>query len=211
MIDPVILNKDILNYVENLFPSLPPVLETIDIQARQNRQPIVSKDAGMFLYLITKLIKPKRILEVGCNLGYSTTWMGLAKENHTVIDTIEIDPQIAEVANNNFSSIGLDKSIYIHVGAALDVIPSLQGNYDLIFIDAVKSEYKSYIDMILPKLNKGALILVDNVLWSGSVAYDSNDKTTNALQDFNVYFMKHPQLESTILTIGDGLGFGIKI
>ncbi|MFN8577135.1 MAG: O-methyltransferase [Candidatus Sericytochromatia bacterium] len=211
MIDPIILNKDILNYVEGLFPSLPPVLEKIDNQARQNKQPIVSKDAGMFLYLITKLVNPKRILEIGCNLGYSATWMGLAKNNNAIIDTIEIDHKIAEVANNNFSMVGLDDSIYIHVGAALDVIPTLFGTYDLVFIDAVKSEYKDYLELILPKLNKGALILVDNVLWSGAVAYDSDDRTTRALQDFNTYFMNHAQLESTILTIGDGLGFGIKV
>lgn len=211
MIDPVILNKDILNYVEGLFPRLPQVLEKIDMQARQNRQPIVSKDAGIFLYLITKLVNPRRILEIGCNLGYSAAWMGLAKNNNAVIDTIEIDNEIAEIANNNFASANLEDSIYIHIGAALDVIPNLSNNYDLVFIDAVKSEYKDYLDLILPKLNSGALILVDNVLWSGSVAYHSDDRTTRALQDFNHYFMNHPQLESTILTIGDGLGFGIKI
>lgn len=211
MIDPVIINKDILNYVENLFPSLPPVLEQIDSQARENRQPIVSKDAGLFLYLITKFGNPQRILEIGCNLGYSTTWMGLAKNNNAIIDTIEIDPNIAEVADSNFTSAGLEQSIFIHVGPALDVIPTLYGNYDLVFIDAVKSEYSAYLDMVLPMVKKGGLILVDSVLWSGRVAYDSDDKTTNALQNFNNYFMKHPQLEATILTIGDGLGFGVKI
>ncbi|MEK7432900.1 MAG: O-methyltransferase [Cyanobacteriota bacterium] len=210
MIDPVILNEDILNYVENLFPSLPPILENIDSQARENRQPIVSKDAGLFLYLITKLINPQRILEIGCNLGYSTAWIGLAKNNNSIIDTIEINPEIAQVANNNFASADLDESIFIHVGAALDVIPGLYGNYDLVFIDAVKSEYVDYLDMILPMVKKGGLILVDNVLWSGKVAYKANDNTTKALQDFNRYFMDHPKLEATILTIGDGLGFGIK-
>lgn len=210
MIDPVILNKDILNYVENLFPALPSVLENIDSQAREKRQPIVSKDAGLFLYLITRLLNPQRVLEIGCNLGYSATWIGLAKSKNSIIDTIEINPEIAQTANNNFASAGLDDSIFIHVGAALDVIPGLYGNYDLVFIDAVKSEYHDYLDMVLPMVNKGGLILVDNVLWSGKVAYNSDDNTTRALQSFNRYFMEHPQLESTILTIGDGLGFGIK-
>lgn len=211
MVDPVILNKDILHYVENLFPTLPNVLNTIDAQARANKQPIVSKDAGVFLYLITKLVNPKRVLEVGCNLGYSATWMGLAKNSSAIIDTIEIDREIAEVANDNFKSAGLDESIFIHIGPALDVIPTLYSGYDLVFIDAVKVEYKEYLNMILPKVNKGGLILVDNVLWSGAVAYASDDITTNALKDFNEFFMAHPELESTILTIGDGLGFGIKL
>jgi|APLak6261663012_1056037.scaffolds.fasta_scaffold04924_2 caffeoyl-CoA O-methyltransferase len=211
MIDPTILNKDILNYVEALFPKLPNVLHNIDNQARLNKQPIVSKDAGMFLYLITKLVNPKKILEIGCNLGYSATWMGLAKNNNAIIDTIEINPSIAQVADDNFKDANLHESIFIHIGAALDVIPNLDDNYDLVFIDAVKSEYKDYLNMILPKVNKGGLILVDNVLWSGKVAYQSDDKTTNALQDFNEFFMAHSGLESTILTIGDGLGFGIKI
>ena len=210
MIDPVIVNNDILNYVSNLFPNLPPVLENIDKQAREHGQPIVSKDAGMFLYVITKLVNPQRILEIGCNIGYSATWMALAKDNQAIIDTIEINPEIAHVAENNFRDANVADKIFIHLGAALDVIPNLYAPYDLVFIDAVKSEYKDYLEMILPKVRKGGLILVDNVLWSGNVAYPTNDSTTNALQDFNHYFMKHEALDATILTIGDGLGFGVK-
>lgn len=210
MIDPVILNKDILNYVEALFPNLPPVLQHIDAQAREYRQPIVSKDAGMFMYIVTKLMNAKRILEVGCNIGYSATWMALGQNNDGIIDTIEINPEIAEVAENNFKAAGISERVFIHVGAALDVIPTLYAPYDLVFIDAVKSEYKQYVEMILPKVRQGGLILVDNVLWSGSVAYPTDDRTTMALNDFNHYFMSHEALDATTLTIGDGLSFGLK-
>ena len=106
----------------------------------------------------------------------------------------------------------LSHKIFIHVGAALDVIPQLHGTYDIIFIDAVKSEYKDYIRLALPKLRKGGLILVDNVLWSGKVIGEIHpeDKTTKALHDFNEFFMEHEGITATILTIGDGLGFAIK-
>lgn len=205
-----IINNDVLNYVESLFPSLPPVLNHIENQAREHRQPIVSKDTGLFMYLITKLMNAKRILEVGCNIGYSTTWMSIAQGSDAIIDTIEINPDIAEVAENNFRNANVSDRVFIHLGAALDVIPNLHAPYDIVFIDAVKSEYKDYLNMVLPKVRQGGLILVDNVLWSGKVAYQTNDHTTRALDSFNEFFMEHEQLDATILTIGDGLGFGIK-
>jgi caffeoyl-CoA O-methyltransferase len=212
MIDPTILSPGIFDYVTNLFPTLPQVFNQIDSQARENRQPIVSLDAGLFMHIITRLINAERIMEVGCNIGYSTTWMGMALPPHGCVDTIEINPEIAEQAERNFQSANLSHKIFIHIGAALDVIPKLHGMYDILFIDAVKSEYKDYIRLALPKLRKGGLILVDNVLWSGKVAGDIHpeDKTTKALHDFNEFFMEHEGITATILTIGDGLGFAIK-
>jgi caffeoyl-CoA O-methyltransferase len=213
MIDPTILSPGILNYVTDLFPTLPPVFHKIDSQAREERQPIVSIDAGMFMHIITKLMNAERILEVGCNIGYSTTWMATALPQHGCIDTIEINPETAHKAEENFLEANLSHKIFIHVGAALDVIPNLNGPYDIIFIDAVKKEYKDYVRLALPKLRQGGLILVDNVLWSGKVAENSNthDATTAALDDFNQFFMTHGNILSTILTIGDGLGFGLKV
>src|SRR6185295_1525938 len=142
MIDPTILSPGILNYVTDLFPSLPPVFHKIDSQARESRQPIVSLDAGLFMHIITKLMNAERIIEVGCNIGYSTTWMATALPQHGCIDTIEISPEIARKAEENFLGADLSHKIFIHVGAALEVIPNLYGPYDIIFIDAVKREYK---------------------------------------------------------------------
>ncbi|GIW22800.1 MAG: O-methyltransferase [Candidatus Sericytochromatia bacterium] len=213
MIDPIILKEGILNYVENLLPKLPDCLENIQEQGRKYNQPIVSKDAGYFMYIITKILKPKRILEVGCNLGYSATWLGLAMPQYCILDTIEIDINIANKAEENFKKSGLSDRIYIHIGKALDILPTLDNEYDMIFLDAVKSEYIDYLEITLPKLRKGGVILADNVLWSGRVALPDihlQDKNTKFLHEFNKYFMNHEQIIGTILTIGDGLAFGIK-
>lgn len=213
MIDPIILQKGILEYVENLLPELPDSLKIIQEQGRELRQPIVSKDAGFFMYMITKMLKPKRILEVGCNLGYSATWLGLAMPNDCILDTVEIDINIANKAEENFQKSGLSDRVFIHIGKALDVLPSLDKEYDMIFLDAVKGEYIRYLDIMLPRLRKGGIIFGDNVLWSGRVAnieMYSEDKNTKLLDEFNKYFMSHNQILGTILTIGDGLAFGIK-
>jgi predicted O-methyltransferase YrrM len=213
MIDPIILQNGILEYVENLLPELPETLKNIENQGRTLKQPIVSKDSGYFMYIITKMLSPKRIIEVGCNLGYSATWLGLAMPNDCILDTVEIDINIANKAEENFQISGLSDRIFIHIGKALDILPTLNNQYDIVFLDAVKSEYISYLEIILPKLRKGGVIFADNVLWSGKVANTemySKDKNAKYLDDFNKYFMNHKEILGTILTIGDGLAFGIK-
>lgn len=215
MIDPTIVNQDVLKYVlgMNANKPLPEIFSKIEAKARESHQPIVSNDAGLFLNLVTKLINARRIVEVGCNIGYSGMWFATALPPDGVLDTIEINREIAEIAESHFMEAGLSDNVYIHVGAALDVLPSLEGPYDILFIDAVKSQYIDYLKISLPKLRKGGLILVDNVLWSGKVAnkeIDKEDKMTRALHEFNQFFSTHPDIDTTILTIGDGLGFGIK-
>lgn len=213
MIDPVILASGIAEYLEKLVPPLPDIFEQVDDLARAEGHPIVSKDAGLFLHLLTKLVRPRRILEIGCSIGYSGLWMGTALQPGAQIDTIEINRTTALKAEYHFQAMGLSDSIYIHLGAALQVLPQLHGPYDMVFIDAVKSEYIQYLELTLPKVRPGGLILVDNVLWSGRVAQDvvpPQDTATRALQAFNEYFVQHPELEATILSVGDGLGFGLK-
>lgn len=200
------LQNSVNPYLQALLPELPPAFEAVKAQARHQRQPIVSSDAGWFMHLMTKMHNPHRILEVGCNIGYSALWVGSAMAPDAHIDTLEIDPAIAMQAEDNFRSVGLSDRIHIHVGAALDVIPTLWDGYDMVFIDAVKEEYMAYVEMILPKLNPGAIILVDNVLWGGSVTQPAQDQTTLALQHFNEYFVNHPALDAQILNIGDGIG-----
>ena len=213
MIDPTITSPDILNYITGLFPELPPAFHQIDAQARAEGHPIVSKDAGWFLHLMVQLLQTRRILEIGCSIGYSALWMGTALGEGCTMDTIEINPENAYKAEENFKSMGLSHQIHIHVGAALDVLPKLEGPYDLVFIDAVKTEYIAYLELALPRLRTKGLVLVDNVLWSGRVVnpdVSPEEYSTKALQQFNHYFMHHDQLDATILSIGDGLGFGVK-
>jgi predicted O-methyltransferase YrrM len=213
MLDPKIVNSDVLNYVLSFHTEIPDIFNQIELQAREEKQPIVSKDAGVFLHLMVKLTGAQKILEVGCNIGYSALWFATALPPNGRLDTLEINKETATKAEENFTRANVSNKVFIHIGSAIDLIPVLEGPYDILFIDAAKSQYKDYLRLALPKLKHGALILVDNVLWSGKVANSyvpPDDNMTRALQDFNKYFMEHPELETTILTIGDGLGFGIK-
>jgi caffeoyl-CoA O-methyltransferase len=213
MIDPKIVNPEVLKYVLRTNPEPPVIFAKIEEQARNENRPIVSKDTGLFLHLLTKITNAKRILEIGCNIGYSGTWFATALGEDGHLDTLEISPEIAKEAEKFFKEAGVENKVKVHVGPALDTIPTLNEEYDILFIDAAKKQYKAYVELSLPKLRKGALILVDNVLWSGKVANEEipkDDKLTNSLKEFNEYFSNHPDIETTILTIGDGIALGIK-
>lgn len=213
MLEPKIASKDVLDYILKLSPLSEGVFLDIETNARKDHRPVVSKDAGIFLNLLVKLINAKNILEIGCNIGYSAMWFLTALPEDGHLDTMELSAEIAQEAKKNFEKAGVANKVEIHIGSAVENIPDLKREYDILFIDAAKKQYKDYLDLSLPKLRKGALILVDNVLWSGRVANENvpdDDKMTLALKDFNEYFMSHQEIEATILTVGDGLGFAIK-
>jgi len=100
--------------------------------------------------------------------------------------------------------------VKIEKGKALEVMPHLEQTFDLLFIDAVKEEYKQYLDLGLPRLRSGGVVIVDNLLWGGKVAGDDSESSTVALREFNQYFVNHPQLRAEVLAVGDGLGYGVK-
>ncbi len=213
MIDPTIVNSDVLKYVFKTIPEQLDVFNQIEEQARREYRPIISKDVGQFLHLLTKITNAKRILEIGCNIGYSGSWFASALPENGHLDTLEIDPKIAKLAEINFEKARVKNKVTVHVGAALETIPNLDYQYDILFIDAAKKQYTDYVKVSMPKLKKGALILVDNVLWSGRVAkkeIEKGDKITQSLKDFNDFFMSNTEIEATILTVGDGIAFGIK-
>lgn len=213
MIDPTIVNPEVLKYVFKTNPEPPAIFAKIEEQARKEYRPIVSKDVGLFLHLLTKINNAKRILEIGCNIGYSGSWFATALPENGHLDTLEIDAEIAQLAQLNFNEAGVKDKVTIHIGPALETIPNLNHQYDILFIDAAKKQYIDYIKVSMPKLRQGALILVDNVLWSGKVAkeeIEKGDKMTQALKDFNDYFTSHPDIQSVILTVGDGIALGIK-
>ncbi len=162
---------------------------------------------GRVLSLLSKLIRPKKILEVGTYTGYSALCLceGLAEGG--TLDTIDIKEELADFQRKYFSQSDWNDQIKQHLGKALDIIPMLDGPFDLVFIDADKENYKNYFDVILPKMSKGGIILSDNVLWSGKVLEEAkaNDKSTLMLQAYNRYVKHHPAVETILLPIRDGL------
>jgi predicted O-methyltransferase YrrM len=162
---------------------------------------------GRVLSTLSKIIQPKTILEIGTYTGYSALCMaeGLDKEGH--LHTIDCNEELYQIQRKYFERSDYGDKIIQHVGEALEIIPALDYIFDLVFIDADKENYPNYLKIILPKLKSGSVILSDNVLWSGKVteAIEEDDLDTKALVEYNKMLNNHPDLETVILPIRDGL------
>lgn len=162
---------------------------------------------GRILSMLSKLIHPEYILEIGTYTGYSALCLveGLTPDGE--LHTIDNNEELTDLQRKYFDKSGYGKQIIQHTGDALKIIPKLERSFDLVFIDADKHNYPGYLELILPKLPKGAVILSDNVLWSGKVVekVDKDDIDTIALLRYNKLLNQHPQLESVMLPIRDGL------
>jgi len=197
-------------YLQKLLPEGDALLKRLEAYAAAHEVPIIGPHGGSFLYTIAKLTKPRHILEVGTAIGYSAIWLGRGTaEYSTRITTIEIDPEIAKIARANLKEAGLLERVEILVGDGLETCRRLSGPFDLLFIDAAKEQYRAILDVMLPKLSPGAVIMADNVLWHGAVAERNPDETTRAIQDFNKHICAHPKLETVIVPLRDGISLSI--
>ena len=168
---------------------------------------------GRFLSLLSKLISPKRILEVGTFTGYATLCLAEGLPENGCIDTLDKNEELIDFQRCYFDRSPWGKQIHQHLGNALDIIPQLNCTYDLIFLDADKKNYLNYLPLLVPKLNAGGLLLSDNVLWSGKVLEETqiNDEDTKILKAFNQTLANHPELETVLLPLRDGLTLSRKI
>ena len=162
---------------------------------------------GRVLSMISKLIQPKNILEIGTFTGYASLCLAEGMQAKGTLDTIDSNEELYDIQRKYFDASGYGAQIKQHTGNALDIIPTLTKTFDLVFIDADKSNYANYLELLLPKLRSGAVILSDNVLWSGKVVEKVNPKDTDtkALLQYNKMLNKHPKLETVLLPIRDGL------
>jgi len=162
---------------------------------------------GRILSMLSKLIHPKYILEIGTYTGYSALCLAEGLKPSGELHTIDINEELIDLQRRYFEKSGYGKQIIQHTGNALKIIPKLEKSFDLVFIDADKHNYPRYIEILLPKLPKGAVILSDNVLWSGKVIekVDKDDIDTKALLQYNKLLNEHPRLETVMLPIRDGL------
>ncbi len=160
---------------------------------------------GQFLTMISLIVSPKRMLEIGTFTGYSALCLakGLPKDGHLV--TIDIDPETSILAQSFFEQSTHRNQIEFLLGDAKTIIPTLAGDWDLVFIDADKAAYSVYLDLVIPLCRKGAVILVDNVLWSGKVLDEKKDTKTKAIDDFNKKVMNDKRISSVILPLRDGI------
>ena len=162
---------------------------------------------GRVLSMISKLINPKNILEIGTYTGYSALCLAEGMQSKGQLHTIDTNEELYDLQRKYFDKSNYGNQIVQYIGNALDIIPSLKETFDLVFIDADKQNYPNYLDILLPKLKTGSVILSDNVLWTGKVIEPliKGDKDTEALLKYNKMVNKHPQLETVLLPIRDGL------
>ncbi|MGI8848973.1 MAG: O-methyltransferase [Pyrinomonadaceae bacterium] len=162
---------------------------------------------GRLLSIFSKMINPRRILEIGTYVGYSTLCLaeGLSKDGKII--TLDIQPETNRVAKEFWAKSGLNDKIESHLGDALEIIPNINEIYDLIFIDADKPNYRNYFELVFPKLRIGGFIIADNVLWSGNVldVKANNDESTIALHAFNQKIQKDERVSNILFAVRDGL------
>ncbi len=160
---------------------------------------------GRLLSMLSYMIRPDRILEVGTFTAYATLCLseGLAKGG--VIDTIEVNKELKVLITEALTKANKLENIYVHYGDALEIIPTLDYTYDMVFIDAAKSDYLNYYELVVPKLRRGGFLLADNVLWSGKVLDEDKDEDTLFIHEFNERIQADPRVENVIMPVRDGI------
>ncbi|MFK7904786.1 MAG: O-methyltransferase [Chitinophagales bacterium] len=161
---------------------------------------------GTFLRMISNMMRPKSILEVGTYTGYAAICLAEGLTEGGMLHTIEINEELEDIQQKYFEAAGLQDKIKSYVGNALDIIPQLKETFDLVFIDADKANYPQYFEMILGKLRKGGFIIADNVLWNGKVLdKTAKDKYTMGVKTFNELVQNDERVENVLLTVKDGM------
>ncbi len=212
-----ILADAVEHYIRGLIVPEDPLLAEVEAMGRKRSIPIVMADTGMLLQLLTLIRRPSRVLEVGTGGGYSGLWIARALarwDGH--LETIETDPERAEVALEYFGKAGLQRHVTVHVGPALEILPTLKGPYGMAFLDAVKTEYMDYLKLALPLLETYGVVVADNALMGGMAADDSlpghwSPESISAIRDYNDFVCRHPQLRSMVLPVGDGVTISVKL
>lgn len=200
------------SYLERLLPPRDALLREMEEVAARDDIPISDPEVGRLLAILARATGARLIVEVGTAIGYGALWLARGAPGARVI-TIDIDPERLAIARGFLERGGVADRVELIEGAALDVLPRLPEAIDLAYVDGVKTEYRRYLDLLVPKLRVGGMVAMDNLLWQGHVAEppDEEDATADALRAFNAYLMMYPQLQALILPLGDGLGIATKI
>jgi caffeoyl-CoA O-methyltransferase len=203
------LNEELYKYIVDTFAVEDDVLKSVVAETEKNEMPLihVSPENGRFLQLLIKIIKAKRVLEIGTLAGYSTIWMARGLPEDGKIITLEYEQKHADVARNNFIKAGLENKIEIITGPALNSLDKLKGsNFDFAFIDADKVNINYYFEKVIGMMNPGGIITADNTLRKGDVVnQNSVDENTLAIRIFNKTVASDSRVESLLVPISDGV------
>lgn len=204
------LSEELENYAAQHTEDEPLLLQELNKRTHLNvLQPrmISGHFQGRFLSLLSKMVQPRTILEIGTYTGYATLCLAEGLHPEGVLHTIDIKEELTDLQREFFDRSGYGNQIVQHLGKAADIIPALDTTFELVFIDADKQNYAHYFDLVIGKMNRGGLILSDNVLWSGKVVEEvkHNDKHTQALMAYNQKIKDDPRVETVLLPIRDGI------
>ncbi|MBC8028805.1 MAG: O-methyltransferase [Pyrinomonadaceae bacterium] len=210
-----IIQREQAEYLDRLIPQTDPFLQEMEQYAAEHHVPIADREVALFLEITARAIKARRILEVGMAIGYSVIHLARGMDEGGRVLSIEPDEEMIKASQGYIERAGLSGKVRIERGKGLEVIPRLRETFDLVFIDALKEEYLGYLELVLPRLRTGGVIIVDNLLWGGQVAGEirspDQESSTNALREFNQRFVSHPKLRAEVLPVGDGLGYAVKL
>ncbi len=199
-------------YLDRLLPPRDALLREIEAAAAEEDIPIADPELGRLLEVLARSSGASRILEIGTAIGYGTLCLARGAAAAQVV-SIDTDPARLARARAYLERAGVADRVQLIEGPALEVLSRLEAPFDLVYVDAVKREYRRYLDLLLPRLRVGGLVVVDNLLWGGKVAdppEDLADADADALRAFNPYLMSHPQLAAVLLPLGDGVGLATK-
>lgn len=204
------LSEALENYIGQHSEDEPKILQELTrvthLKVIQPRM-ITGHFQGRVLSLLSKLLNPKNILEIGTYTGYSAICLAEGLQKDGQLHTIDINAELADMQRTYFDKSGFGSQIIQHTGDALKIVPNLDLLFDLVFIDAEKVSYDAYFESAIKKTRKGGVILTDNVLWTGKVIEPLNpkDKATKALLDYNKKLKEDPRVETVLLPVRDGL------
>lgn len=209
--------EDIDNYVVAHSENEPELLQQLNRETYQKiLQPrmLSGHYQGRVLSMISKLVNPKNILEIGTYTGYSALCLAEGMQVNGELHTIDINEELQDFSQKYFDKSDYKNQIFQHLGNALEVIPEVDKTFDLVFIDADKENYSNYFNTIIDKLNTGGIILSDNVLWSGKIletTFKKDDTSTPALIAYNTLLKNDKRVETVVLPIRDGLTISRKL
>ena len=209
-------NKEIYNYIDNHSSDESDILYELRRETELKcLNPIMlsGKIQGNFLAIISKLIKPLNVLEIGTYTGYSTLCIAKGLNPAGMIHTIDKNEELLQIQNKYFEKSGLRNQIKQYTGDALAIIPKLKFDFDMVFLDADKENYVKYLELISPILKPGGVLLTDNVLWHGKVleSPENQDRVTKLIDNFNKKILEDKSLKTVMLPIRDGISLTLKL
>jgi caffeoyl-CoA O-methyltransferase len=210
-----IIQRNQAEYLDRLLTQNDPLLAEMEEFGAQHGVPSADREVARFVEITARATNAKRALEIGMAIGYTTIHLARAVGDGGLVVTIDPSDDMIKAAEGYLTRAGLRERVRIERGKALEVLPHLNDTFDLVFIDALKEEYSGYLDLAMPRLRAGGVVIVDNLLWGGQVAGEirslDQETSTNALREFNQRFVNHPQLLAEVLSVGDGLGYAVKL